>query len=124
MKRLVLVFSAVAGVITSAPAMADRHYDDRDHGRHSSHSRTYDEHGRYYQPRRVTRDSHIWRGDDGRYHCRRDNGTTGLLIGAGVGALAGNELAGPGDKTLGVILGAAVGGALGRAIDRGDLQCR
>jgi len=60
----------------------------------------------------------------GKYYCKRDNGTTGLVIGAGVGALAGHELAGDGDKTLGVLLGAALGGVLGRAIDRGDLQCR
>ena len=66
----------------------------------------------------------MWRGGDGRYYCKRDNGTTGLVIGAGVGALAGHELAGNGDRTLGAILGGAVGGLVGREIDRGSLQCR
>ena len=44
----------------------------------------YDRHGRYHEPRRVTRSDRIWRGRDGRYYCRRDNGTTGLIIGATV----------------------------------------
>ena len=66
----------------------------------------------------------MWRGDDGRYYCKRDNGTTGLVIGAGVGALAGHEIAGSGDRTLGAILGGAVGALVGREIDRGSLQCR
>ena len=66
----------------------------------------------------------MWRGRDGRYYCKRDNGTTGLIIGAGVGALAGHELAGSGDRTLGAILGGVIGGVLGREIDRGDLRCR
>ena len=54
----------------------------------------------------------------------RDSGTTGLVIGAGVGALAGHELAGRGDKALGAILGGAVGAVIGREIDRGSLRCR
>lgn len=94
-----------------------RHYDD-DH--------YYDRRGRYddYRGDRVYRDTRIWRGRDGRYYCRKENGTTGLLIGAGVGALAGNELAGRGDRTLGAILGAAGGAILGRAIDRSNSRCR
>ena len=84
----------------------------------------YDDRGYYSSPRRITRDSRMWRGDDGRYYCKRDNGTTGLVIGAGVGALAGHELAGRGDRTLGAILGGAVGAVVGREIDRGSLRCR
>ena len=66
----------------------------------------------------------MYRGRDGRYYCRKDDGTTGLLIGAGVGALAGNVIAGSGNRTLGTILGAAGGGLLGREIDRSDMKCR
>ena len=33
-----------------------------------------------------------WRGNDGRYRCRKSNGTTGLLVGAGAGALLGREV--------------------------------
>lgn len=60
-----------------------------------------------------------WRGNDGRTYCRRDNGTTGLLIGGAVGALAGNEIAGRGDRTVGAIIGGIGGALLGRTIDRG-----
>lgn len=68
----------------------------------------------------VYRDSRVWRGEDGRYYCRKSNGTTGLLIGAGVGALLGREVAGRGgDRTLGAILGAAGGALLGRSLDSG-----
>ena len=73
---------------------------------------------------RVYRDTRVWRGDDGRYYCRKENGTTGLLIGAGVGALIGHEVAGRGDRTLGAILGAAGGALLGRTIDRASTRCR
>ena len=47
-----------------------------------------------------------------------------MIIGAGVGALAGHELARRGDKTLGAIIGGAAGAVIGREIDKGDLQCR
>ncbi len=138
MKKTLLAFAAVTMVATSTPALADpppwapahgkryKAHDDRDRDRYRERDRrgTYDSRGRYYEPRRVTRNSHVWRGDNGRYYCRRDNGTTGLIIGAGVGALAGHEIAGRGDRTLGAIIGAVGGGLLGREIDRGSLSCR
>jgi hypothetical protein len=67
----------------------------------------------------------VWRGNDGRYRCRRDNGTTGLLIGGATGALIGNEVAGRGDKLLGTIIGGAAGALLGREIDKSrGFKCR
>jgi len=78
---------------------------------------------RAYEPRRLTRDDRVWRGEDGRYHCRRSDGTTGLIVGAGVGALLGRSLDGGRDRTAGTILGAAGGALLGKAIDQGDLNC-
>jgi len=93
------------------------HYRDGYYGRDRDHYRSYD--------RPVYRDTRVWRGRDGRYYCRRENGTTGLLVGAGVGALIGHEVAGRGgDRTLGAILGAAGGAILGRSIDRRDTRCR
>lgn len=78
---------------------------------------------RYDEP--VYRNTRTWRGDDGRYYCRRSDGTTGLIIGGAVGGLIGNEVAGRrGDKTLGVILGAGIGALAGRAIDRSGSSCR
>lgn len=89
------------------------HYGDHDYYRDD----------RYYgEP--IYRDTRIWRGRDGRYYCRKENGTTGLLIGAGVGGLIGNEVAGRGDKTLGTLLGAVGGAILGREIDRSNSSCR
>lgn len=128
MKKIAIAFAASAmaltGLGTAAPAAADPPPWAPAHGKRAKDRSIYDSRGYYREPRRITRQSRIWRGDDGRYYCRRDNGTTGLIIGAGVGALAGHELAGRGDKTLGVILGAAAGGLLGREIDRGGLKCR
>ncbi|EDL49025.1 glycine zipper 2TM domain-containing protein [Erythrobacter sp. SD-21] len=72
----------------------------------------------------VRRDTRIWRGRDSRYYCRKDDGTTGLLVGAGVGALIGHEVAGRGgDRTLGAIIGGAAGALLGRSIDRSSTRC-
>lgn len=101
-----------------------RHYGDYDHGDRYYGDR-YDGdryYARYDEP--VYRDTRIWRGRDGRYYCRRENGTTGLLIGAGVGGLIGNEVSGRGDKALGTLLGAVGGALLGREIDRSNSRCR
>lgn len=100
-----------------------------DRGRGNPH-RYYDSYGaRSYRPvyydEPVYRTTRIWRGNDGRYYCRKQDGTTGLLIGAAVGGLIGSEVAGRGgDRTLGAILGAAGGAILGRSIDRSDSRCR
>ncbi len=122
MKKTLIALTLAAVALPAAPALADPPPWAPAHGKRAQN--VYDSRGYYVEPRRISRSDRVWRGDDGRYHCRRDNGTTGLLIGAAVGALAGHELAGNGDKTLGVILGAAGGGLLGRAIDRGELKCR
>ncbi len=118
--------AAVAGMlmIPSATAFADPPGWAPAHGKRYNERVRYDRQGRYLEPRRLSRDDRVWRGRDGRYYCRRDNGTTGLIIGAAVGGLLGNQIAGSGDRTLGTIIGAAGGGLLGRAIDRGELRCR
>ena len=65
-----------------------------------------------------------WRGNDGRYHCKRGNGTTGLLIGGAAGALAGRAIDSRGDRTTGTIVGAAAGALVGREIDRNRKRAR
>lgn len=80
--------------------------------------------GPVYRPIALGYRDRVYRGDDGRYYCRRSDGTTGLLIGAVTGGMLGNVIA-PGDsKTLGTIVGAGFGGLVGRAIDRGEMRCR
>jgi hypothetical protein len=100
--------------------------DDRRYrrGRDYRDDRIYDRRGRYHEPRRIGHRDRIWRGRDGRYYCERDNGTTGLVIGAGVGALLGRTIDTRGDRTVGTLLGGALGAVLGREIDRRELRCR
>ena len=79
---------------------------------------------RRYGERRLSRDERVYRGRDGRYYCRRSDGTTGLIIGGIAGGILGNIIA-PGDsKTLGTIIGAGAGAAAGAAIDANDVKCR
>lgn len=80
--------------------------------------------GRYYQERRLTRYDRIYRGNDGRYYCRRSDGTTGLIIGGVAGGLLGNVLSNGRSSVLGTLLGAAGGAALGSSVDRGNVRCR
>ena len=66
----------------------------------------------------------IWRDSDGRYRCKRSNGTTGLIVGAASGALVGRAIDTHGERATGTILGAAAGALLGRSIDRSRVHCR
>jgi len=150
MKKTVLAIAAASLAIPAAPAMAqqgpppwapahgyrdnDRHdryevrYDREDRRdrryREQRRHRVYDDRGRYYEPRRVRRGDRVWQGRDGRYYCERDNGTTGLIIGAAGGALIGRTIDTRGDRAVGTVLGAALGAVLGREIDRGEARCR
>ena len=78
---------------------------------------------RRYRSQRLGRNDRIYRGSDNRYYCRRDDGTTGLIIGGMAGGVLGSIIA-PGDsKTIGAILGAGAGALIGREIDNG-VECR
>lgn len=79
--------------------------------------------GRYYEDRRLTRRDRIYRGRDGRYYCRRPDGTTGLIIGGAIGALIGNELDDGRSSLLGTLIGGGAGALLGREIERGRVRC-
>lgn len=80
--------------------------------------------GNYYQPRRLSYNDRVYRGQDGRYYCRRSDGTTGLIVGGLAGGVLGNVIAPGGSKTLGTVIGAVAGGALGRSVDRNNVTCR
>ncbi|MBK5264228.1 MAG: glycine zipper 2TM domain-containing protein [Alphaproteobacteria bacterium] len=78
-----------------------------------------------HRERRLSRSDRVYRGQDGRYYCRRSDGSTGLVVGAIAGGILGNIIAPGGSETLGTILGAGAGALAGREIDRGgDARCR
>jgi hypothetical protein len=80
---------------------------------------------RTYRERRLARDERVYRGQDGRYYCRRPDGTTGLIVGGVAGGILGNIIAPGGSETLGTVLGAAAGAAAGAAVERNqDVRCR
>lgn len=122
--RNYVIAATLAAVVLPTFALADPPHHAPAHGRRAHDAAIYDSRGRYYEPRMLREDDRIWRGDDGRYHCRRDNGTTGLIVGGAIGALVGRELDGGRDRTVGTILGAAGGALLGREIDRGSIRCQ
>lgn len=147
MRKLILAATLAAVAAPAMPALADPPRHAPAHGRRAMereawrdyhrwdynradpryghyYAERYYRDGRYYKPRRLGPDDRIYRGRDGRYYCRRDDGTTGLIIGGVVGGLLGNEIAPGGSKTLGAILGAGAGALIGRAIDRDGLVCR
>lgn len=82
---------------------------------------------REYRPvpgydRPLTREDTVYRGRDGRYYCRRSDGSTGTVVGAVAGGALGAILGGGG--ALGTLLGAGGGALLGRSIDRNEIHCR
>ncbi|WP_374279939.1 glycine zipper 2TM domain-containing protein [Novosphingobium sp.] len=64
-----------------------------------------------------------WKGNDGRYYCRRSDGTVGLLAGAALGALIGRAIDTKGERATGTILGAAAGALVGNELAKGPTRC-
>ena len=123
MRNSILAMAAAMMTLPlAAPAAADPPPWAPAHG--ARHKAQYDRDGRYLEPRRLGRNDRVWRDNDGRYRCRRENGTTGLIIGGAAGALLGREVDGGRDRTLGTILGGAAGALLGREVDGHGLRCR
>jgi hypothetical protein len=108
----------------SPVAAYDDDWDDDDDYRQDRRRYKRNRDRDYDNGRRLGRQDQVWRGNDGQYRCRRADGTVGLVIGAGVGALLGREIDKRGDRTLGTILGAVGGGLLGREVARGEVRCR
>lgn len=149
MNKLMLIPLAAAAFVGGCSTMSDSYgpYDNSygyyDRGYSSRYGR-YDwnnpdpQYGGYYadryyrndsryRERPLSSDDRVYRGRDGRYYCRRSDGTTGLVVGGIAGGIVGNIIA-PGDsKTLGTIIGAIGGAAVGAAADSGgnaDARCR
>lgn len=101
-------------------------YDwDRPDPRHGGYyADEYHRNDRRYRERRLSANDRIYRGRDGRYYCRRSDGTTGLIVGGLAGGVLGNLIAPGGSRTLGTVIGAVGGAAAGAAIDTNDVRCR
>lgn len=71
-------------------------------------------------------DGGTWQGEDGRSYCRRSDGTTGLIVGGGAGALVGRGIDSRGRRGTGTIIGAIAGALVGSAIERSanEQRCR
>ena len=112
-----------------SPALANQGRG-RGHAKHEAReaywdaSKHYRHDERRYRPRHLRRDDRIYRGSDNRYYCKRDDGTTGLIIGGVSGAVLGTIIAPGESKVLGTIIGAGAGALIGRAIDDGDIVCK
>ena len=67
-----------------------------------------------------------WQGEDGRSYCRRSDGTTGLVVGGGAGALVGRGIDGGRHRGVGTIIGGVIGALVGSAVERSANQqsCR
>ncbi len=63
-------------------------------------------------------------GSNGQMHCRKQDGTTGLIVGALAGGTLGNVIAKEGDKRLGSVIGGTLGALLGNELAKGSVRCR
>lgn len=80
--------------------------------------------GPSYQERVLARDDRVYRGYDGKYYCKRNDGTTGLIIGAAGGGILGNVIDGGRSRTVGTLIGGAIGALAGKSIDQNNQQLR
>ena len=79
----------------------------------------------HYAERRLGPDDDVYRGSDGRYYCKRSDGTTGLIIGAAGGGILGNIIDGGHNRVAGTLIGGALGALAGKSIDQNsDVRCR
>ena len=111
-----------------APSVPYPNYDDRDAGAWRDEggydpSRYYRS-GTQYQERALRADERVYSGNDGRYYCRRSDGTTGLIVGGAAGGILGNVIDGGRSRIVGTLLGGAVGALAGRAVDQNNSQVR
>ncbi|MBS0477899.1 MAG: glycine zipper 2TM domain-containing protein [Proteobacteria bacterium] len=77
-----------------------------------------------YQERVLTSNDQVYRGSDGRYYCKRSDGTTGLIIGGAAGGILGNVIDGGRNRIGGTLIGGALGALLGKKVDQDNSEYR
>lgn len=95
--------TAPAGASYAHGGPEPRQYDDRDYDRRYSQEQ---EELAYLQ------------------QCRKSSGIGGAVVGGAIGALAGNRIAGRGNRLGGSLIGGGLGAIAGAAIDQGTDRCR
>jgi hypothetical protein len=108
-----------------APPPPSRYEDEqwRDEGDYDP-SRYYRS-GTQYQERPLASSDRVYSGSDGRYYCRRSDGTTGLIVGGALGGVLGNVIDGGRSRIVGTLFGGAAGALAGRAVDQNNqVRCR
>ncbi len=96
--------------------------DDRDEGGYDAAQ--YYRDGPDYRERALASDDRVYRGNDGRYYCKRNDGTTGLVLGAIGGGVLGNVIDGGHSRAAGTLIGGALGALAGKSIDQSGSQVR
>jgi len=100
---------------------------DRDYSRYRTDydaARYYRDDPRYSE-RRLSASDQVYRGSDGRYYCKRSDGTTGLIVGAAAGGILGNVIDGGGNRLAGTLIGGTLCALAGKSIDQNsDVRCR
>lgn len=98
------------------PRYNDPNYDNR-YATDYDASRYYRDDPRY-QERTLSANDQVYRGSDGRYYCKRNDGTTGLIVGGAGGAVLGNVIDGGHNRVAGTLIGGALGAILGKSVDQ------
>lgn len=108
------------------PRYDDPRYADRSDDRYENgyDAARYYRSGGQYQERVLSTDERVYAGNDGRYYCKRSDGTTGLVVGGAAGGLLGNVIDGGHSRIVGTLLGGAVGALAGKAVDQSQSQVR
>lgn len=110
--------SWAGGYGAAAPYPGDRYVTTYDATR-------YYRAGPNYRERRLSDNDEVYRGSDGRYYCKRSDGTTGLIVGAAAGGILGNIVDGGHNRAAGTLIGGALGALAGKSIaENNDIRCR
>jgi len=125
MKKLMIAASAAATAMTLGACSQYGAYDRPGYYADDSwDAPRYYRDGPNYSERQLSRNDRVYRGSDGRYYCRRPDGTSGLVIGAAAGGALGAVIAPGGSSLLGALIGGAAGAAIGESVEKGEVRCR